>query len=95
MAAPPARRLGLFLWASESTPPGTAAAAAGARRPLRRPRIWKGCAWRAYVDWWEEREGVHAATLACIAAGLGDELDLTRAEGRLDASLLVLPFLGF
>jgi GH15 family glucan-1,4-alpha-glucosidase len=47
------------------------------------------------VDWWEEREGVHAATLACIAAGLGDELDLSGAEERLDASLLVLPFLGF
>ena len=47
------------------------------------------------VDWWEEREGVHAATLACIAAGLGDDLDLSPAEERLDASLLVLPFLGF
>jgi isomaltose glucohydrolase len=47
------------------------------------------------VDWWEEREGVHAATLACIAAGLGDDLDLTPAEERLDGSLLVLPFLGF
>ena len=47
------------------------------------------------IDWWEEREGVHAATLACIAAGLGDGLDLSRAEQRLDASLLVLPFLGF
>jgi GH15 family glucan-1,4-alpha-glucosidase len=47
------------------------------------------------VDWWEEREGIHAATLACIAAGLGDELDLSRAEDRLDGSLLVLPFLGF
>jgi len=46
-------------------------------------------------DWWEEREGIHAATLACIAAGLGDDLDLSRAEERLDASLLVLPFLGF
>ena len=46
-------------------------------------------------DWWEEREGIHAATLACIAAGLGDEPDLSRAELRLDASLLVLPFLGF
>jgi GH15 family glucan-1,4-alpha-glucosidase len=50
---------------------------------------------RPCVDWWEERNGVHAATLACIAAGLGDALDLTRAEERLDASLLVLPFLGF
>ncbi len=47
------------------------------------------------VDWWEEREGVHAATLACIAAGLGNEFDLARAEERLDGSLLVLPFLGF
>lgn len=47
------------------------------------------------VDWWEEREGVHAATLACIAAGLGDDLDLSHAEERLDGSLLVLPFLGF
>ena len=47
------------------------------------------------VDWWEEREGLHAATLACIAAGLGDQLDLSEAEERLDASLLVLPFLGF
>lgn len=47
------------------------------------------------IDWWEEREGVHTATLACIAAGLGDDLDLSRAEERLDGSLLVLPFLGF
>jgi GH15 family glucan-1,4-alpha-glucosidase len=47
------------------------------------------------IDWWEEREGLHAATLACIAAGLGDDLDLSRAEERLDGSLLVLPFLGF
>lgn len=47
------------------------------------------------VDWWEEREGVHAATLACIAAGLDDALDLSAAEDRLDASLLVLPLLGF
>jgi GH15 family glucan-1,4-alpha-glucosidase len=47
------------------------------------------------VDWWEERVGVHAATVACIAAGLGDELDLGPAEERLDASLLVLPLLGF
>lgn len=47
------------------------------------------------VDWWEEREGLHAATLACIAAGLDDALDLSAAEDRMDASLLVLPFLGF
>jgi isomaltose glucohydrolase len=47
------------------------------------------------IDWWEERLGIHASTLACIAAGLEDELDLGAAEDRLDASLLVLPFLGF
>ena len=47
------------------------------------------------VDWWEEREGLHVATLACIAAGLDDSLDLSAAEDRVDASLLVLPFLGF
>jgi GH15 family glucan-1,4-alpha-glucosidase len=47
------------------------------------------------VDWWEERTGVHAATLACVAAGLDDSLDLAAAEERLDGALLVLPFLGF
>ena len=36
---------------------------------------------QACYDWWEEREGVHAATLACIAAGLGDDLDLTPRGG--------------
>jgi len=64
-------------------------AAASTTRHLERVRE-ESC-----VDWWEEREGVHAATLACIAAGLGDDLDLTRSEERLDGSLLVLPFLGF
>ncbi|MBA2460748.1 MAG: hypothetical protein H0V45_03105 [Actinobacteria bacterium] len=39
--------------------------------------------------------GLHPATLACIAAGLCEELDLAGSEQRLDASLLVLPFLGF
>jgi len=47
------------------------------------------------IDWWEERLGVHAATLACIAAGLEDKLDVAGAGDGLDASLLVLPFLGF
>lgn len=47
------------------------------------------------IDWWEERDGVHAATQACIAAGLDDDLDLSGSEERLDASLLVLPLLGF
>jgi isomaltose glucohydrolase len=49
------------------------------------------------TDWWEERVGIHAATLACLGAGL--ELDepkaqaLARADERVDASLLVLPLL--
>ena len=71
-----------------------------------RPRRWGDAAERTAahlesvrtepcIDWWEERLGIHAATLACIAAGLGDAIDLGPAEERLDASLLVLPFLGF
>ena len=51
----------------------------------------------ACVDWWEEREGLHAATLASIAAGLeawGVRADLPDPDERLDASLLVLPLLG-
>ena len=97
VAAPPARRLGAL-----------ALGDAGARPAPRRRRPLGAQAARAdggatssasgdepCVDWWEEREGVHAATLACIAAGLGDELDLSPADERLDGSLLVLPFLGF
>ena len=86
---------GLWLWAvrlhceRHRRPHRWQAAAEATERHLRAVRD-EPC-----VDWWEEREGVHAATLACIAAGLGDELDLARAEERLDASLLVLPFLGF
>jgi GH15 family glucan-1,4-alpha-glucosidase len=86
---------GLFLWAvhqhtarhggGERWRDAAAATAAYLERVREQP-----C-----VDWWEEREGVHAATLASIAAGLGDDLDLSRAEERLDGSLLVLPFLGF
>jgi isomaltose glucohydrolase len=48
------------------------------------------------VDWWEEREGLHAATLASVAAGLAawdERLELPRPEERLDASLLALPLL--
>ena len=96
VAAPPERRLGaVALGDARAHAAGTAAAsrwAAAARTTaaeLERVRL-DPC-----VDWWEEREGVHAATLACIAAGLGDELDLSPAEERLDGSLLVLPFLGF
>lgn len=52
--------------------------------------------WRTpCVDWWEERDGVHPATLACLDAGLaawGREgiVDLDAAEPRVDASLLCL-----
>ena len=52
------------------------------------------------TDWWEERVGVHPATLACLHAGLAawerEEAAPVRAElaraaaVRLDASLLVL-----
>ena len=46
------------------------------------------------VDWWEEREGLHTATLACVEAGLGawgvEAVDVGVAEDRLDASLLCL-----
>ena len=50
------------------------------------------------TDWWEEREGLHATTLGCVAAGLGawnlptaEVLEaLDRANPRLDASLLAL-----
>jgi GH15 family glucan-1,4-alpha-glucosidase len=49
------------------------------------------------TDWWEERVGIHAATLACLGAGLElDELTaqaLARADERVDGSLLVLPLL--
>jgi GH15 family glucan-1,4-alpha-glucosidase len=54
--------------------------------------------WRdACTDWWEEREGVHAATLAAVYAGLAafdrseaaEVRDAVRPEeARLDASLL-------
>jgi isomaltose glucohydrolase len=46
------------------------------------------------VDWWEEREGIHAATLWCVGNGLGsDEIKreaLARAGDRLDGSLLFI-----
>lgn len=85
---------GLWLWAAREharrhgRPQRWRAAAARVGEHLARVR-YEPC-----TDWWEEREGVHAATLACVAAGLEDGLDLSRAERRLDASLLVLPFLG-
>jgi GH15 family glucan-1,4-alpha-glucosidase len=49
------------------------------------------------TDWWEERVGIHASTLACLGAGLeSDELRaqaLARADERVDGSLLAFPLL--
>jgi GH15 family glucan-1,4-alpha-glucosidase len=84
---------GLFLWAVREH--GRRHALAARRDTRRVERRLADVRHEPCVDWWEEREGIHAATLACIAAGLEDELDLSAAEARLDASLLVLPFLGF
>ena len=89
--------LGLWLWALDRH----------CARHGRSPEPWERAAGltRAYlaehwhdscVDWWEEREGIHAATLASIWAGTRD--DRVRAavepDGRLDASLLWLVPLG-
>jgi isomaltose glucohydrolase len=50
-------------------------------------------------DWWEEREGVHAVTLGCIAAALGDDRVAAAARDavtreRLDGSHAFLVVLG-
>jgi GH15 family glucan-1,4-alpha-glucosidase len=46
------------------------------------------------VDWWEERPGLHAATLWCVGNGLRSEeirrAALDQAGDRLDASLLFI-----
>jgi GH15 family glucan-1,4-alpha-glucosidase len=49
------------------------------------------------IDWWEERAGLHAATLASVAAGLeawDERIELPEPEERLDGSLLAFPLLG-
>jgi isomaltose glucohydrolase len=79
--------LGLWLWALGRR--GSARwedAAAHVRR-------WLGDHWEEpCIDWWEEREGVHAATLWCIGEGLDSHeirrAAIARADDRLDASLL-------
>ena len=58
-------------------------------------RRWLGEHWSdPCIDWWEEREGVHAVTLWCIGNGLGSEEirreALARADDRLDGSLLFI-----
>jgi GH15 family glucan-1,4-alpha-glucosidase len=58
-------------------------------------RVWD----EPCTDWWEERVGIHVATLACLDAGLSrwgadGVVDRSRAEQRIDASTLVLAPLG-
>jgi GH15 family glucan-1,4-alpha-glucosidase len=58
-------------------------------------RTWLDLHWQEpCVDWWEEREGVHASTLWCIGEGLdSDEIRreaIARADDRLDASQLFI-----
>jgi GH15 family glucan-1,4-alpha-glucosidase len=61
---------------------------------------WLRAHWRDPChDWWEEREGVHAATLASIWAAVGDEEIAAAArercrEERLDGSHAFLVVLG-
>ena len=62
---------------------------------------WVAERWREpTTDWWEEREGTHAATLACAYGGLASRAHplapevgaaaIEHANDRLDASLLCL-----
>ncbi len=55
------------------------------------------------ADWWEERHGLHAASLACIYAGLqayehpeavAVKAAVSLAKERKDASLLICPLVG-
>jgi GH15 family glucan-1,4-alpha-glucosidase len=78
---------GLYLWALRRRGRWDESADTVAR--------WLGDHWgEPSIDWWEERDGVHAATLWCIAEGLdSDEIRRearARADDRLDASLLFL-----
>jgi GH15 family glucan-1,4-alpha-glucosidase len=83
---------GLGLWLGALRRRGDAARWDEAAECVRR---WLGAHWSdSCVDWWEEREGVHAATLWCIGNGLdSDEIRreaVARASDRLDASLLFI-----
>jgi isomaltose glucohydrolase len=91
---------GLWLWAlrqheerGHAPAPQVSEAAVHVADYLR--RVWR----EPCADWWEERVGMHAATLACLDAGLlgrgRQVVDRSLAEDRLDASMLVLPFLGY
>jgi GH15 family glucan-1,4-alpha-glucosidase len=91
---------GLWLWAltkheERGRPPTPDVSEAATHVVDYLERVWP----EPCTDWWEERDGLHAATLACLDAGLRawgrDGVDRSFAEDRLDASLLVLPFLGY
>jgi isomaltose glucohydrolase len=93
---------GLFLWALAGHEQRHGAAEPLVREAAEELGGYLARSWtRPCFDWWEEREGIHAATLACAAAGLqaaGDEAEADRvvealntaADWRLDASLLAL-----
>jgi isomaltose glucohydrolase len=58
-------------------------------------RRWLDLVWgEPSVDWWEERSGLHAATLWCVGNGLQSEeirrAALDRARDRVDGSLLFI-----
>jgi isomaltose glucohydrolase len=58
-------------------------------------RTWLEAHWgEPCIDWWEERDGVHAVTLWCVGNGLdSDDIRreaLARADDRLDASQLFI-----
>jgi GH15 family glucan-1,4-alpha-glucosidase len=91
---------GLWLWAlteheERGHQPAPQVSEAGTYVADYLERVWH----TPCTDWWEERVGIHAATLACLDAGLlgwgRQVVDRSLAEDRLDASLLVLPFLGY
>ena len=81
--------LGLLLWALRRR--GTSRWDDAAQHV----RSWLDLHWtEPCIDWWEEREGIHASTLWCIGDGLdSDEIRreaIARAEERLDASQLCI-----
>jgi GH15 family glucan-1,4-alpha-glucosidase len=92
---------GLWLWAVQEHAGRHGRGVERWREAADVARLYLARSWRMpCTDWWEEREGVHFATLACVWAGLnawGDSAadDVLAAiaafdDARLDASLLVL-----
>lgn len=98
---------GLFLWAMARHSERHGIDASRWRDAVDLTADWLADRWREpCVDWWEEREGVHPATVACIWAGLAaadhPEADAIEreyfaglAQFRPDASMLaMLPPIG-